>query len=99
MDHVGCWLEFAGTELLRSATENLGTLQQKPFTMRNTEQLKIFMDKMETHLTSKQVDQKLEEFHKQLSTGNLATTTEVKEYEHITCNVNDAIRCGIKAAR
>jgi hypothetical protein len=35
-DHVGCWLEFDGTELFRGATENLGTIQQKPFTMRDT---------------------------------------------------------------
>ena len=51
-DHVGCWLEFDGLEMFRGATENLGTIQQKPFTMRDTEQLKMFTEKMETHLTS-----------------------------------------------
>ena len=50
---MGCWLEFDGTELFRGATDNLGRIQQKPFTMRDTEQLRIFAEKMETHLTSK----------------------------------------------
>ena len=98
-DHVGCWLEFDGTELFRGATENLGTIQQKPFTMRDTEQLKMFTEKMETHLTSKRVEQRLEAFQKGLTEGNLALRTEVTEYERIARDVNDATRCGIKAAR
>ena len=96
-DHVGFWLEFDGTELFRGATENLGTIQQKPFTMRNTEQLKTFIEKMETYLTSKRVEQRLEAFQKGLSEGNLASRTEVEEYERIARDVDDAIRCGIKA--
>ena len=64
--------------------------------MRDTEQLRIFTEKMETHLTSKQVERRLETFQKRLSAGNLATRTEVKEYEIIARDVDDAIRCGIK---
>ena len=52
---------------------------------------------METHLTSKHVEQKLEEFQKRLSSGNLVTTTKVDKYERIARNVDDAIRCVIKA--
>ena len=98
-DHVGCWLEFDGTELFRGETENLGTIQQKPFTMQDTKQLKIFTEKMETHLASKQVEQRLEAFRKLLTEGNLATRTEVAEYERIARAVDDAIRYGIKSAR
>ena len=54
---------------------------------------------METHLTSKQVELQLEKFQKRLSAGNLATQTEVKEYESITRDIDDAIRCSIKVAR
>ena len=72
-DHVGCWLESNGAELFRGSTENLETIQQKTFTMCDTEQLKIFTEKMETHLTIKQVERRLEEFKKIFSTGNLAT--------------------------
>jgi hypothetical protein len=98
-DHVGCWLEFDGTELFRGTTENLGTILQKPFTLQDTEQLKTFTEKMDTHMTSKRVEQRLEAFQKGLSEGNLASWTEVEEYERIARDVNDTIRCGIKAAR
>ena len=73
-----CWLEFDGTELFHGATENLGMIQQKPFTMQDTEQLKNFTEKMETHLTNKQVERRLEDFQKGLSKGNLATMTTVE---------------------
>ena len=49
-DHVGIWLDFDGTEIVRGATEQLGSIQQKPFTMRDTTQLKKFTDTVETHL-------------------------------------------------
>ena len=74
-------------------------IHQKPFTMRDTEQLKMFTEKMETHLTSKRVEQRLEAFQKGLTEGNLASRSEVEEYERIARDVDDAIRCGIKAAR
>ena len=48
-DHVGCWLEFDGKEFFRGVTKNLGTIQQKPFTMRDTKQLKMFTINMENH--------------------------------------------------
>ena len=65
--------------------------------MRDTEQLKMFTEKMETHLTSKRVDQRLEAFPKGLTEGNLASRSEVKEYERIARDVDNVIRCGIKA--
>ena len=63
--------------------------------MRDTEQLKIFTEKLETHLASKQLERRLEAFRKLLTEGNLATRTEVAEYERIARDVDDAIRCGI----
>ena len=54
---------------------------------------------METRLTNKHVERLLEDLQKGLSKGNLATMTKVEEYERITCDINDAIRCEIKAAR
>ena len=59
----------------------------------------MFTEKMETHLTSKRVDPRLEAFQKGLTEGNLASRSEVEEYERIARDVDDAIRCGIKAAR
>ena len=59
----------------------------------------MFTEKMETHLTSKRVEQRLEAFQKGIIEGNLASRSEVEEYERIARDVNDAIRCGIKAAR
>ena len=67
--------------------------------MRDTEQLKMFTETMETHLTSKRVEQRLEAFQKGLPEGNLASRTEVDEYERIAWDVDDEIRCGIKAVR
>ena len=68
-DHVGCWLESDGAELFRGSTENLETIQQKTFTMCDTEQLKIFTEKMETHLTIKQFERQSEEFKKYFQLG------------------------------
>ena len=60
--------------------------------MRDTEQLKIFTETMDTHLTSKRVEQRLEAFQKRLKEGNLASRSEVEEYERIARDVDDAIR-------
>ena len=86
-------------EIFRGATENIGTIQQKTYTMRDTKQLKMSPEKMETHLTSKHVERRLEKFQKRLSAGSLATQTEVKEYKSIARDINDAIMCGIKSTR
>ena len=59
----------------------------------------MFTEKMETHLTSKRVKQRLEAFQKGLIEGNLASRSEVEKYEQIARDVDNAIRCGIKAAR
>jgi hypothetical protein len=59
----------------------------------------MFTETMETYLTSKRVEQRLEAFQKGLTEGNLASQTEVEEYERIARDVDDAIRCGINAAR
>ena len=55
-DHVGIWLEFDGTELYRGVTENLGSIPQKPFTMRDTSKLKMVPKIMEEHLVSREVN-------------------------------------------
>ena len=55
-DHVGIWLEFDGTELFRGVTENLGSIQQKPFTMRDTTKLKLFTEVMEKHHVENEVE-------------------------------------------
>ena len=52
-DHVGIWLEFDGTELFRGVAENLGSIQQKTFTMRDTTKLKLFTEVMEKHLVAR----------------------------------------------
>jgi hypothetical protein len=59
----------------------------------------MFTEKMEYHLTSKRVEQRLEAFQKGLTEGHIASRKEVEEYERIARDVDDAIRCGIKAAR
>ena len=35
-EQIGIWLEFDGTELFRRVTENLGSIHQKYFRMRDT---------------------------------------------------------------
>ena len=58
-DHMGIWLEFDGTELFRGVTENLGSIQQKPFTMRDTSKLKLFTEVMEEHLVKQNLERRL----------------------------------------
>ena len=40
-DHVGIWMDFDGTELFRRVTDNLRSIHQKPFTMRDITKLKF----------------------------------------------------------
>ena len=49
------WLEFDGTQLFRGATNIIGKIHQKSFTIRDTEQLEPFLKKIEPHLPIKQV--------------------------------------------
>ena len=97
-DHVGIWLEFDGTELFRGATENLGSIQQKPFTMRDTTQLKTFTDTVEKHLVEQSVESRLGSLQRSIPEGAIATPLHVAEYEKIARDVDAAMKAGIAAS-
>ena len=97
-DHVGIWLEFDGTELFRGVTENLGSIPQKPFTMRDTSKLKEFTRIMEEHLVEQFVERCLGCLQRSILEGAIATGDQVEEYEKIARDVDAAMKAGIAAS-
>ena len=97
-DHVGIWLELDGTELFRGVTEKIGSIPQKPFTMRDTSKLKMFIEIMEEHLVSKKVERRLERLQRSIPEGAIATAAQVAEYEKIARDVDAAMKAGIAAS-
>ena len=67
--------------------------------MIDMDQLKLFTEKMEGHLEAENVDQGLTNFQEQLSDSAITSKKEVKIYEHIARDVDNAIRCGLHTAR